>query len=77
MRWWEDAQTKHMRTCPWCGDDVYVLGWGVLTPQAMVQATPPVVLDTNSLGIIESMTPRKNVFSALPDLIFFTILDPK
>ncbi len=41
MRWWEYAQTKRTRTRPWCGDDVYVLGWGVLTPQAMVQAMQP------------------------------------
>ncbi len=34
--WYEDAQTK--RTClpPWCVDDAYALGWGVLTTQAMV-----------------------------------------
>ncbi len=23
---------------PWCGDDVYALGWGILTPQTMVGA---------------------------------------
>jgi hypothetical protein len=36
--WCEDAQTKHIRLCPWCGDDAYALGWGVLTIQAMVGA---------------------------------------
>ncbi len=36
--WREDAQTKRTRLCPWCGDDAYVLGWGILTPKAMVGA---------------------------------------
>jgi hypothetical protein len=36
--WYEDAQTKRTHLCPWCGDDAYVLGWGVLTTQAMVGA---------------------------------------
>ncbi len=36
--WCKDAQTKCMRLRPWCGDDAYVLGWGVLTTQAMVGA---------------------------------------
>jgi hypothetical protein len=27
-----------MHHCPWCGDDAYVLGWGVIKPQAMVWA---------------------------------------
>ena len=34
--WWEDAQTKRMRLCPWCGDDAYALGLGVLEPQGTV-----------------------------------------
>jgi hypothetical protein len=32
--WGENIQTKHMRHCPQCGGDVYVLGLGILTPQA-------------------------------------------
>jgi hypothetical protein len=36
--WGENVQTKHMRHRPQCGGDVYVLGLGVLTPQAMVGA---------------------------------------
>jgi hypothetical protein len=36
--WCEDAQTKCMRLCSWCGNDAYVLGWGVLKTQAMVVA---------------------------------------
>jgi hypothetical protein len=36
--WREDTQTKCTCLCPWCGDDAYALGWGVLTPQAMVGA---------------------------------------
>ncbi len=36
--WYEDAQTKRTRFCPWCGDDAYALSWGVLTTQAMVGA---------------------------------------
>ena len=32
------AQTKHMRHHPWCVDDAYALGWGALTPHAMVWA---------------------------------------
>jgi hypothetical protein len=36
--WCKDNQTKRMRLCPWCGDDAYALGWGVLTTQAMVGA---------------------------------------
>ncbi len=35
--------------------------------QKKLPVTPPVVLDTNSLGIVESKTPAENVFSALPD----------
>ena len=55
MRWWEDAQTKRTRTRPWCGDDVNVLGWGVLTPQAMVQAMrPDAMVDTLCSQIIYS-----------------------
>ena len=55
MRWWEDAQTKRTRICPWCGDDVNVLGWGVLTPQAMVQAMrPDAMVDTLCSQIIYS-----------------------
>jgi hypothetical protein len=55
VRWWEYAQTKRMRTRPWCGDDVYVLGWGVLTPQAMVQAMQPdAMVDTLCSQIIYS-----------------------
>ncbi len=55
MRWWEDAQTKRTRTRPWCGDDVYVLGWGVLMPQVMVQAMrPDAMVDTLCLQIIYS-----------------------
>ena len=38
VRWWEDAQTKRKRHHPWCGDDAYALGWGVLASQAMVGA---------------------------------------
>ena len=26
------------RLCPWCGDDTYALGWGILKTQAMVGA---------------------------------------
>jgi hypothetical protein len=31
---------KTKRTCHrlWCGDDAYALGWGVIKPQAMVEA---------------------------------------
>ncbi len=36
--WYKDTQTKHTHLCPWCGDDAYALGWGVLTTQAMVEA---------------------------------------
>ncbi len=36
--WWEDAQTEHMRHHPWCGDDIYALGLGVLGSHAMVGA---------------------------------------
>ncbi len=36
--WYEDARTKHTSLRPWCGDDAYKLGWGVLTTQAMVGA---------------------------------------
>jgi hypothetical protein len=55
VRWWEDAQTKRTRTRPWCGDDVNVLGWGVLTPQAMVQAMrPDAMVDTLCSQIIYS-----------------------
>ncbi len=32
------AQTKCMRHRPWCVDDTYALGWGALTPHAMVWA---------------------------------------
>ncbi len=53
MRWHEDAQTKRMCTRPWCGDDAYVLGWGVLTPQAVVRAMrPDAMVDTSCLQII-------------------------
>jgi hypothetical protein len=31
-------KTKRRRHCLWCGDDTYALGWGVIKPQAMVQA---------------------------------------
>ena len=34
----ECAKTKRMRHCPWCVDDTYALGWGALTPHAMVWA---------------------------------------
>ncbi len=55
MRWHEVAQTKRTRTCPWCGDDAYALGWGVLTPQAMVRAMrPDAMVDTWCLQIINS-----------------------
>ncbi len=36
--WGKDAQTKCVHHCPQCGGDVYVLGLGVLMPQAMVGA---------------------------------------
>jgi hypothetical protein len=36
--WGEDTQTKRMCHCPQCWGDGYALGWGVLTPQAMVGA---------------------------------------
>ncbi len=36
--WYKDAQTKCTHIRPWCGDDAYALGWGVLTTQAMVGA---------------------------------------
>ena len=32
------AQTKSMSHRPWCVDDTYALGWGALTPRAMVLA---------------------------------------
>ncbi len=55
MWWWEYAQTKRTRTHPWCGDDVYVLGWGVLTLQVMVQAMrPEAMVDTLYSQIIYS-----------------------
>jgi hypothetical protein len=39
-------ETKHTRHHPWCGDDAYVLGWGVIKPQAMVEAeVTPVFLN--------------------------------
>jgi hypothetical protein len=40
--WHEDAQTKRKRHCPWCGDNAYALGWGIIKQQAMVgaNATP-------------------------------------
>ena len=31
-------ETKRTSHHPWCGDDVYALGRGVITPQAMVGA---------------------------------------
>jgi hypothetical protein len=31
-------KTKCTRHCLWCGDDAYVLGWGIIKPQAMVEA---------------------------------------
>jgi hypothetical protein len=55
VRWWEDAKTKRTRTRPRCGDDVNVLGWGVLMPQAMVQAMrPDAMVDTLCSQIIYS-----------------------
>ncbi len=41
--WGKDAQTKCVHHCPRCGGDVYVLGLGVLMPQAMVGAKAMVV----------------------------------
>ena len=32
------AQTKRMHHRPWCVDDANALGWGTLTPHAMVWA---------------------------------------
>ena len=31
-------ETKRTHHRPWCGDDAYALGWGVIKPQAMVGA---------------------------------------
>ncbi len=31
-------ETKHTSHHPWCGDDAYALGRGVIKPQAMVGA---------------------------------------
>jgi hypothetical protein len=31
----DSDQTKHIRHYPWCGHGTYVLGWGVIKPQAM------------------------------------------
>jgi hypothetical protein len=39
--WCKDAQTKGTPLCPWCGDDAYALGWGVLTTQAMEGGPKP------------------------------------
>jgi hypothetical protein len=38
MRLKDINKTKHTHHCPWFGDDVYMLGWGVIKPQAMVGA---------------------------------------
>jgi hypothetical protein len=38
-------QTKHISHCPWCGDDIYGLGWGNLMLQIMV-----VVKDAHHYG---------------------------
>jgi hypothetical protein len=32
------GKTKRTHHCPWCGDDAYVLGWGVIKPHAIVVA---------------------------------------
>jgi hypothetical protein len=34
----EISKTKRTHHRPWYGDDAYVLGWGVIKPQAMVGA---------------------------------------
>jgi hypothetical protein len=34
----DSNQTKHNRHRPWCEHDAYVLGWGVVMPQAMKRA---------------------------------------
>ncbi len=34
----DSNQTKHIHHHPWCGDNAYALGWGVIKPQAMVEA---------------------------------------
>jgi hypothetical protein len=38
MRLTDSDQTKHTRYCPWCGDVVYVLGWGILILDTMMGA---------------------------------------
>ncbi len=38
MRLKDIDETKRTHHRPWCGDDAYVLGWGVIKPQAMVGA---------------------------------------
>jgi hypothetical protein len=32
--WCKDTQTKGTHHFPWCGDDTYALGWGIIKPQA-------------------------------------------
>jgi hypothetical protein len=34
----EFNKTKRTRHRSWCEDDAYVLGWGVIKPQTMVEA---------------------------------------
>ncbi len=38
MRLKDLSKTKRTRHRPWCGDDAYALGWGVIKKQAMVGA---------------------------------------
>ncbi len=52
--WSGEAKTKSMRHCPQCGGDVYVLAWGVLTPQAMVGVRESLVLMNCELRNINS-----------------------
>ena len=64
MRLKDIGETKRTYQRPWCGDDAYVLGWGVIKPQAMVGAKAARRHDDIS---VPQKLCRKRVFSTWYD----------
>ncbi len=52
-------QTKRIHHRPWCGHAAYVLGWGVIMPQAMIRAK---ATERHGSGVKQETICRKLIF---------------
>jgi hypothetical protein len=73
MRLKDFNEIKRMCLCPWCEDDAYGLGWGVIKPQAMVEAKAACHHGDSSKGVLDLVRLYVGYYTIRSDATKYTL----